>query len=107
MFEGAARQIAEILNRVYSNQEALDRVAAGEIITYIIQTGWLNPEEVSFLVDAAGGEVIIEMDKVNGEVPPLTIQRRENDDALIFRTKVATVESGPIKVEVADDPGNN
>lgn len=115
---GTERRIVEILNRAYGDNatSALDRIAAGEILSELVNLGWVSSEEIAYLVDAAGGEIRIPEDLLTSPSPRLLQYRSEMTNEIVFQTKddnerlknpspadrefgeSRTVHSGPIKV---------
>lgn len=118
---GTIRNIMQILDNAYgSNQMAsVDRAAAIAVISYFEDKGYLGPEELAFMVEAAGGEVRISETMLSGTSKPLLRYYDEMNMEYVFKTvdKISepvpdvskakvnpdaesrTVDSGPIKVK--------
>lgn len=58
---GTIRGISLVLNEAYGDNgtSPLDRVAATKVLQYMRSMGWMSPQEIAFLVDAAGGKITI------------------------------------------------
>lgn len=111
---GQVRDVMDIIQRGYgdSSMTSLDRVVAANVIQYFESRGWMGPEEVAHLVQAAGGEVIVTEEQLMEAPKPLYTQQDPINHSIIFRSvnvdiseakvnpdaESRTVNSGPIKV---------
>lgn len=98
---GTERRITEILNRAYGDNatSALDRIAAGEILSELINLGWTSNEEIAYLVDAAGGEIRITEDSLNESAPRLLQYRDHLSNTIVFQTKTDEQRKNPTPAE--------
>jgi hypothetical protein len=118
---GTISDIMEILNIGYGSQTTgpLDRAVAIRIISYFEDRRWMSPEEVAYLVDAAGGEIIVTREQLEDSNPLLTVQDNFETETITFRVRPDTsrnpkrtvnpeaesrnVDSGPIDLNITSD----
>lgn len=80
--------VREIIQQGYGDgsMDPLARASATKILERLRQMGWATPEEVAYLVEAAGGEIIVTEELVTREAPMLSRQIDEMDYTIVFRT---------------------
>jgi hypothetical protein len=117
---GMVQDVMDIIANSYgSSPSAMDRSIAAKIINYFYERGWMNSEEIAYLVHSAGGEIRITESVLAGPAPtlqrhrdPVTgdlILRTTNTDDLVRNAKVnpdaesRTVDSGPIVITTVKD----
>lgn len=88
MNQGTVRDIMEIIQQGYGDNTmtSLDRAVATQIFEYLKRNGWLDSEEVSYLVEAAGGEIIVYRDRLEENPPMLLVQQDDMNDVVVLRT---------------------
>ena len=115
MNQGTVREVMDIIANGYGSvPSGLDRAVASRVVDYFYRKGWMNTEEIAWLVEAAGGEIRVNPDKMSGNSPLLywyddqvtgerVFKIRDKED-LVTNAKVnpdaevRTVDSGPINV---------
>ena len=114
---GMVREVMDIIANGYGSvPTGLDRAIASRVVNYFYERGWMNAQDIAYLVKAAGGEIRVTEEMLMGEAPllvwyddPHTHERvfkiREKED-LVKNAKVnpdaesRTVDSGPINVKL-------
>jgi hypothetical protein len=113
---GTVRDVMDIIQRGYgdSSMTPLDRTVATNIINYLQSAGWMGPEEVAHIVQAAGGEVRISEKQLDEGPKALSIFRDQVSFELVLRSidtskakvnpdaESRTVQSGPVNVKPAN-----
>lgn len=96
---GQVQDVMDIIANGYgSSPSAMDRGIAARVINYFYERGWMNAEEIAYLVEAAGGEIRISPELVTGDTPQLTRQLDEVTGDWIFRTGNAKPDTSKAKV---------
>ena len=114
---GTVREVMDIIANGYGSvPSGLDRAIASRVVAYFEDKGWVSPEDIAYLVQAAGGEIRVTESALLTEAPLLQWQRdpESNDmvvrsidkDKLIRNAKVnpeaeaRVVDSGPIAINL-------
>lgn len=86
---GMVRDVMAILQEGYGDNSStpLDRVVATKVIDYFYKKGWMNAEEIAFLVESAGGEIRVTEKTLTGDAPMLYRQEDPMNGDFIFRTR--------------------
>ena len=93
---GAVRDIEDILGNVYGpGNDAADRLAAMQINNRLLQRGWVSPEDLAYIVDAAGGEIVVTREALEDSSPKLFIQSSFERDATVFSIREGTSHNKP------------
>jgi hypothetical protein len=116
---GMVQDLMDIIANSYgSSPSAMDRSVSAKIIDYFYQKGWMNSEEIAYLVEAAGGEIKITESMLASPAPLLYTQtdsagtttfRTRSKEQLVKEAKVnpdaesRTVDSGPIVITTVKD----
>ena len=115
---GMVRDVMDIIANGYGSiPTGLDRAIASRVINYFYEKGWMNSQDIAFLVKAAGGEIrVSEKDLAGDEFlywydDPATgervFQSRSKED-MVTKAKVnpnaevRVVDSGPIELNIAE-----
>jgi len=115
---GIVRDVMDIIASGYSSTPTgLDRAIASEVINYFYRKGWMNSEDIAWLVEAAGGEIRVTEEMVLGESPLLVVWQDPVTKDRVFRTRkkqdlvdnakvnpdaeVRVIDSGPINIRLS------
>lgn len=72
MNQGMVREVMDIIANGYGSiPTGLDRSIAAAVIDYFYRKGWMNREDIAWLVRAAGGEIRVNLDELVGDSPTL------------------------------------
>lgn len=84
---GMVVDVMDIIASGYSSSpSALERGIAAKVIDYFYRKGWMNAEEIAYLVEAAGGEIRIPENMITGPAPQLTRTLDPVTNEYVFRT---------------------
>lgn len=123
---GMVRDVMDIIANGYGSiPTGLDRAIASRVVNYFYEKGWMNAQDIAFLVKAAGGEIRVAEKDLSGdeflywyddpETGERVFQSRSKED-MVTKAKVnpdaevRVVDSGPINVtllEQRNDSTNN
>lgn len=87
---GTLRGIQEVLNQGYGEQATspLDRTVATEILLYMRSIGWISPKELVWVVDSAGGKVVItESQLLENDNKELVYWRNPENDSITISVR--------------------
>lgn len=83
------RDIMEIVASAYSSlPDAMDRAVAEKIMEYLVKNGWTSPEDVAYLVTAAGGQIRITEELLGSSAPLLQWSRDPSNGDIVLRTRI-------------------
>ena len=115
---GIVRDVMDIIANGYGSiPTGLDRAIASRVIDYFYRKGWMNSQDIAYLVKAAGGEVRVGEDILSEDIllfwydDPATgervFQSRSKTD-MVNNAKVnpdaetRVVDSGPIELNIVE-----
>lgn len=118
------RDVMDIIASGYgSTPTGLDRAIASRVIEYFQNNGWVGPSDLAYLVQAAGGELVVKQELFTVDAPllqwaqdPIThdiIVRTIDKDKLVKEAKVnpdaesRIVDSGPINIATSSADHNS
>lgn len=85
---GIVREVMDIIAHGYgSAPTGLDRTIASQVIDYFYRKGWMNSEDIAWLVKAAGGEIRVKVDDVVGQSPLLIVYDDPMTNEKVFRIR--------------------
>ncbi len=89
MSHTAIREITDIIQKGYGDNSTtpLDRAVANQIVNYLYKNGWMDLAAVAKLVDAAGGEVRVSVDKLMNDSPLLYRYDDQMTGDIVFKTR--------------------
>src|ERR1043166_7716180 len=88
MNQGIVREVMDIIVTGYGSVPAgLDRAIASQVVDYFYRKGWMNTEDIAWLVKAAGGEIRVKFDELVGESPLLVIWDDQATGERIFKIR--------------------
>jgi hypothetical protein len=114
----AIRQITEIIQNGYGDNSTtpLDRAVANQIVEMLYSTGWMDIAAVGVLVESAGGEIRVSVDKLMSDPPLIYRYDSQVTGEIVFKTRSKEeavkeakvnpnaerriVDSGPIAITV-------
>lgn len=85
---GTVRKIQDVLNEAYGMQgtSSLDRAAATKVLQQLRMVGWMSPDEIAFLVDAAGGRIEVTQQSAEEKTLKLEVFRPFQSDSIVFKS---------------------
>jgi hypothetical protein len=115
---GMVREVMDIIANGYGSiPTGLDRAIASRVVDYFYRKGWMNSQDIAYLVKAAGGEVRVSEEILSEDIllywydDPATgervFQSRSKSD-MVDNAKVnpdaesRVVDSGPIELTIVE-----
>jgi hypothetical protein len=85
---GMVREVMDIIANGYgSAPSGLDQAIASRVVDYFYRKGWMNSEDIAWLVKAAGGEIRVPISMIVGDSPYLVVWDDPATDERVFKIR--------------------